>query len=459
MTQTPSDQVTQTNHSWVRSGVYALAEKFMSLIWAFGTIFFLTRIFPKEQYGVWEAFLVVTAILEVTRSGLIQNGLVRALAISEKDELGTINTAGLILNLTISLLVIILILIFSGQIERALNAEGLGLLLKLYAITNFILTFFFHFNFIQQAHFDFKAIFFSAIFFRGSVFLYAFYHWWKKIPFDLIELVYVQILGVVLGTLVGFLFARNYFSLVNPLASNVREKLVELFRYGISVFGTNMATMVHKSVDKILLSSMLSPGSLATYGVAMRLGTLVEVPVLSMASVLFPKSAREGLESGNAGMKRLYEKAVGIILGLIIPLVLIVLIFPRFFIKILAGSNYFDGIPVLKITVLFGIFVAFAVQFGTILDASGHQVKNFRMTLLGAIISILLNVFLIPKYGIMGAAIATLISYFIMFILQLILLNKLFGVTPGGPWKYTLEFYQMLFFKLTNFFGIKSNQV
>ena len=43
--------------------------------------------------------------------------------------------------------------------------------------------------------------------------------------------------------------------------------------------------------------------------------------------------------------------------------------------------------------------------------AEGRQMLSFQRSLLGAIINILLNIFLIPKFGVIGAAYATILSY------------------------------------------------
>ncbi len=70
----------------------------------------------------------------------------------------------------------------------------------------------------------------------------------------------------------------------------------------------------------------------------------------------------------------------------------------------------------LRITAFFGLFLPFAVQGGTALDASGRPAVNFLFTLATAILNIGLNYLFIPVYGLKGAAFATLSGYFLSFL-------------------------------------------
>jgi O-antigen/teichoic acid export membrane protein len=82
-------------------------------------------------------------------------------------------------------------------------------------------------------------------------------------------------------------------------------------------------------------------------------------------------------------------------------------------IKLLFGTQYQETAGVLQIYVWAGIFVFLGVASGQYLIVENYTKISFLRTFTGAIINIILNIILIPKYGINGAAIATIISYFI----------------------------------------------
>ena len=81
-------------------------------------------------------------------------------------------------------------------------------------------------------------------------------------------------------------------------------------------------------------------------------------------------------------------------------------------ISIVYGTNYIQASPVLSIYVWAGIFVFLGVASGKFLLAENYTRIAFYRTLFGAVINVVLNIIFIPKYGIKGAAITTLISYF-----------------------------------------------
>ena len=79
--------------------------------------------------------------------------------------------------------------------------------------------------------------------------------------------------------------------------------------------------------------------------------------------------------------------------------------------NLLYGEKYIGAGQVLMIQTWAGVFVFLGVASSSWLTSENLQTIAFYRTLAGAIINIVLNLFLIPIYGIVGAAIATLVSY------------------------------------------------
>jgi O-antigen/teichoic acid export membrane protein len=83
--------------------------------------------------------------------------------------------------------------------------------------------------------------------------------------------------------------------------------------------------------------------------------------------------------------------------------------------------EYAYAAPVLSVHIWSGVFVFLGAANSQYLIAEGYTKLTFLRTGFGAIVNILLNLILIPKMGMMGAAIATLIAYassafFVLFI-------------------------------------------
>lgn len=422
---------------WLKSGAYSLFTILSQLVFGMGSMLILVRALEKPVFGIWAIYMVTTTFIEVPRAGLLQNGLLKFLSTEPEKEHGRIITASMVINALFTGVVVIVLYFGSGLIADWQKAPILQSLLLVYIGITMVLMPFFNLNYIQQANLDFRGIFWSTFVRFGLFFGYNLYNYIMGNQVELIGLVWVQLVAAIFGSLVSIIFTKRYFKWSKQIDWDWVKQLVN---YGKYVFGTNLATMIHKKADVMLLGSLLSKSASAIQDVAVKITYLIEAPALAAASVVFPQSARAG-EKGLEGVKLLYEKVVGIIVGILLPVALFVILFPKFVINIIAGPEYFDAVGILRITVTYGLIIPFAIQFGTTLDSIGLPKINFFYTTFGAMLNLLLIYVMVGKFGVIGAAYASLISYSIMLVLQQIFLRKRVGVNFLSIFKYMFEFY------------------
>jgi len=399
----------------------------------------LFRAIDKGQFGLWFQFLIVTAFIEMGRSGLIQNALIRYITTSKEEDIGKINTASLFINFTLSLLSILILFFVAKPLADAYNYPVLIDMFYFYMLTTLMLIPFYQFLFIQQANMDFKGIFWSNFTFKGLLFLFISYHYFGEIPIDIYVMSKWLFVCGAGGAFAGFLFAKKYLT----FSSVIDWKWVkELFHFGKYTWGTGLSTIAYKFTDRTMLGTMISEVAIAIYEPAVRLTNLVDVPALSIAAVVFPQSSHKSVDGDKNTTKDLYEKSVGAILALIIPALIIIYAFADPFVWILTGDWDSDSVPILRLTIFFALFMPFAYQFGTILDSIGKPKINFLYVLSGLVLNIIFNYFFIKEFQIKGAIYGTLLTYFIMFIFQMITLNRMFNIKPWKPFMYIPWFYK-----------------
>jgi O-antigen/teichoic acid export membrane protein len=90
---------------------------------------------------------------------------------------------------------------------------------------------------------------------------------------------------------------------------------------------------------------------------------------------------------------------------------LLVTVLSSYIIFILYGPEYSEAASVLSVHIWAGIFVFLGVVNGKYIISENLTKISFYVTGIGTTVNIILNIVLIPRYGIMGAAISTLISY------------------------------------------------
>ncbi len=442
--------MTQSDKSyWLKSGTLSILEKGSVFVFGFGSIYILTRAFSTAEFGVWVLFYTVTSFLEVSRAGLLQNALVKYLSTSGEEDKPIIATNSLLLNALLTGCFVVLLLVSAPLLARLFSAPALTPLLDIYCMTAILLIPMQQFNYIQQANLDFRGIFWSNFTLKGLFFAFVLSLFLLKIPIELITLAKFQLLTAVLASVVSFAFGRRYLQFAWQFS---RRWFGRLFKFGLFVFGTNLSTMIYKTIDKLMLGylapiskvAMLSTVAVGIYEWAIKITNLVEVPTFSVASVVFPQSARKMQSEGSAAIKALYEKSVGAILAIILPFILFVYFFAEQIIVFLATDKYLATVPVLQVTIWFGLFMPFAVQFGTVLDSIGKPQINFMFTLIGTIINIITNYFFISQFGVIGAAYGTLTAYIILFITTQIVLFRMLGVWAPNVFKYLFQFYRQI---------------
>lgn len=429
---------------WIKSGFFSLFEKGSALLFGLGGFMILTRAWTKEDLGLWVLFALMCSIAEVGRAGLQQNALVKYLSTAEGKEIGKISTASLFNNLVITAIIIAALLFFGQVMEAFFKGPGLSALLRIYCFTTFFLVFFQQFNFTQQANLEFEGIFWSNLTFRGSFFFYILYIYLSGGEMIHENLAWFQAIAALVASGVSLLFVRKYLSFSFRVDWTWVKKLFDFGRYG---FGTNMSTMLHKNLDKLMVTTLLGTPALVIYDWAVRMTMVIEVPTFSIASVVYPKSSQEFKNSGLSTLANLYEKSTGAILAIILPFMIGGFIFAEQIIIFFATEGFLESVPVLRTALCFGFFIPYAVMFGTIIDSIGKPKLNFWFTFFGFVTNIIANYICITSFGVIGAAYGTLFSWAVLTIAGQVVLNNLLGVQFLKPFKHILPYYREMYKK------------
>ncbi len=440
--------------NWMRSGFFTILDRFFALFFGFGSLILLLRILTKDMFGEWVLFTTITSFIEVGRVGLLQNALVRFINTAPDDEHPRIQTAALLLNAGLSLVAVLLLWGLSLVIGLWWHLPELATLLRIYALTTFVLTALYQSMFLQLAALDYRGLFLVSFVRQGLFFVFAVFLYWFRPEFSLASLAWAQLVIAVPALLISWQFVKKLVRLTRTID---RGWLRQLGTFGLYNCGTNLATMSYKSVDKWVLESRLQNAALVgSYELAVRITNLVEAPTFAMATILFPQSARRMAEQDTSAVRDLYEKSVGVILSLILPFILFIWLSAPYLVHLIGGAQYAESTPVLRWTVLYGLFIPFAVQFGTVLDSIGRPQVNFAYTLTSALVNLLCNWIFIRQFGLMGAAYGTLFSFALIFVLMQAYLYKHLGVRFWRVALHIFPFYTTMALQVLTKIRIKT---
>ncbi len=169
-------------------------------------------------------------------------------------------------------------------------------------------------------------------------------------------------------------------------------------------------SIIYFKIDLVMLGQYAGDEAVGIYSTAVRLSeTWYFIPVAITISV-FPsliKARERGEKIYYARLQQLYDFLawLGLAVGVFFTFTsdrIIVLVF---------GEQYAAAGPILAVHIWAGVFIFLKVAMSRWLLNEGKLTFLFISSGLGAVINVTLNIFLIPRYGGMGAAVATVISY------------------------------------------------
>jgi O-antigen/teichoic acid export membrane protein len=426
---------------WIHSGKYTAIQKFSVLAMGIVSFMLLARILGPEGFGVWGLFLVISSITETARTALIRNAFIRFMNQTPEQEHGRLQSAALSLSLFISGILGLLFFALANPVAGWLNAPSLAGMLQWYAITLVVSVAFAHFEMLLNAKMDFKGVCWIYVVRQGLLVLLIGVCFALRIKITPFHLSIFYLISVVAGSLTGLVFSKPYLQWE---FTSYKGWIKELWKFGKFVFGNNVCSQLFRSTDNFMTSRQFDPGVSAYYNACLRIGNLVDLPSQVLGDILFPKAAKFN-SSDKAAVSHMYEKTVGAILIFSIPALLVLIIIPGPILYLLAGPKFLVAAPILRVTAFFGFTLPFLKQFGTIMDATGHPDTNFHVMLAAVIINIGANWTGLHFLGVIGAALGTATTYFIIFIITQIILYKKFGVKWTKVFQNTFSLYIELF--------------
>jgi len=157
-----------------------------------------------------------------------------------------------------------------------------------------------------------------------------------------------------------------------------------------------------------MLGSMSTAEEVGIYHTAFKLSMFAAVALMSINSIASPKFAEMFSKNDMIGLEKVVRQSTKMIFWTSIPLVIIFFMFPEFLLGMF-GEEFKVGVTAFIFLSCGRLFSSFSGSVGNILQMTGNQNILAKILLFAAILNIVLNLYLIPKYGINGAALASMI--------------------------------------------------
>jgi len=167
---------------------------------------------------------------------------------------------------------------------------------------------------------------------------------------------------------------------------------------------------INMKVDQLMLGTLVGTNAVGTYAAAARLSEVWYFVPTIIAGSAFPALLRVRAEDPVRYRRRM-QQLYDVMTAISLPLAVVVAILSPWIIFLIYGEAYAASANVLAIHIFAGPFVFLGAALSKWLIAENHLMFSMIRHGLGAFANVALNLFLIPRAGPIGAAIATLVSY------------------------------------------------
>ncbi len=405
----------------VKAGTWYTLTNFFTIGISFLTLPIFTRLLSTEDYGITSVYssylniFVIVFSLDVVAS--IQRG-----KFDFKDNYNQFVSSVLFLG-TISFIIFsLLILAFQSFFSKMLDLEPI--LLYVLLINAF-------FAFVQnlvlakfRVEYNYKKI--SLIQIANSligvilsiILITRFFTNTKYLG---------RILGSSLPVIIsGFILLLYIFTQGKEIINKIYWKYALII--SVPLILHNLAGIINAQFDRIFINKYIGSSEAGIYSFAYNVGMIIDVLWVSTNQAWVPWFY-ERMDANNYSAIR--KRAKNFRDFFTLAYILILFVSPEI-IKVMADKRYWDGlviVPYIFMAYYFNLMYSFEVnvEFYT---RKTHLISIG--TILGAVINVVLNIVLIPKYGYVIAAVTTVISNFFLFVFHFIIVNYLLRIRIFG---------------------------
>lgn len=272
-------------------------------------------------------------------------------------------------------------------------------------------------NWFYQGIEDFKFITIRAIIIRtlAAVALFVF----VKEKSDLLIYGIIFVCSTVGNNFVNFIHLRKHleFNLIK-----LRDIcILRHIKPALQIFIFNLVTSLYVQLDLSMLGLMSTDEATGYFTAGTRITHIGLLVISSLGTVLMPHCSHLLQIGDKESFAYVIKKSLNLTLAISIPMMSGLMLLATPVTIIFCGEGYIDSIPVLYLNAPVIVFIALTNVMGIQILYPMDKIKIVILSVsCGAVLNLILNLFLIPDYREIGAAISTLVAEFAVLVIQLI---------------------------------------
>ncbi|MFP9192180.1 flippase [Natronosalvus vescus] len=393
----------------------------------------LARLLEPAEYGLLFLAIAVFGVLGVvSKLGIAKSGARYVAEYKERDpsQLPHILRTCLLYNLATIGIVVVALAVGHQLIADALGEPALAPLLVLgigYVVVESLKV---YVRLVLQG--------FESIQFAGTI--YALDQASRLVFAVTFVLLGFGALGALAGYILSFTLAAGIGLIViyvhhyrphrgeGAVEPGLRRRIAE---YTAPLTATSTANVLDKQIDTVLVGFFLTPVAVSYYVLSKQIVHFVETPVKALGFTISPTFGAEKASGNSAHAARIYEQALIHTLLLYIPIAVGLVLVARPTIALIFGSEYLEAVVVLQVLSAYIVLQSITTLTSNSLDYLGRAKSRAIVKGVTAVMNVVLNVILIPRLGVVGAAVATVITYSLYTVANVVIIHQEFPLQLG----------------------------
>lgn len=217
--------------------------------------------------------------------------------------------------------------------------------------------------------------------------------------------------------------AKNYFE--KPKDALLRKQMLS---YSIPLVPNSLSWWALDCVNRYIMMAWIGISAVGIYSATLRIPTILTVLSDIFAQAWLLSALKD---YGSEESKRFILSMHNRFFSILVVMTGVIILLSKFLANILLTgefSSYWSLIPFLFISVFWGALVGF---IGSIFSAERKNTMQFVSTVVGALVSVLITVLFLKRYGVLVVAIATMVAYYVIWLIRRLAVNKYLKIGYG----------------------------
>lgn len=413
----------------LNKGILGLAVRGSGSIFGYLVILIVSNLYGAYNLGILMLSITILNVCAIVPKFGFENSIVRILgelkALNKDSQIRKVILICLLFSFGLSLVCSLIIYGFSGfistdilnkvEMEEPLKIIAFGL--PLYVITSVVGAYF------QGLKKNLLFLLFQTSLLMLVYVIILVVSSVIDLDYSLVELYLSAILIVGLTSMVFLFRSIGNFNKEGVLDKVKAFNFSRILRISTPMLFAGSFFFLIRWSDTLILGIYNPSEEIGIYSGALRLSLFSNIVLIAVNSIAAPKYAEFFAKKDIFQLGRIIKQSTALIFYSSIPLLALFIVFPEFFMN-LYGEEFSSGSIILIIFSISQLVAASCGSVGLIMQMTNQQNSYQYVTFVVLVLNIVLNFIFIPKFGMLGAAVSSLISFVIWNVSLVIIIKR-----------------------------------